>query len=167
MRAMDCADYIVDRAISKDLNITNLQLQKALYVFAAEYIRITDNYPYGEDNILAWKYGPAIYDVYKEYSRYGSLNIKEVSNHRKFNPNTKKFESNMYDNHSIDDDYKGIVNDNLERYLSKNIFDIVEFTHAQDFWRNNRRSIYQQDNIIYPYNQITLNKSISEFLKEV
>lgn len=56
MKAMDCADYIVDYALEHNLKITNLQLQKALYCFAVEYILLTHKYPYDE-KILAWNYG--------------------------------------------------------------------------------------------------------------
>lgn len=167
MRAMDCADYIVDIAIEHDLDITNLQLQKALYVFAAEYIREFNEYPYDEDKIMAWKYGPAIHNVYKEYNKYGSLPITEVSNHRRFNPNIRKFESNIYDRKNISDDYQEIVEEYLEEFLSINIFKIVEFTHSQKFWASHRKEIYQYDTLEYPENEISLNQPLADFLGDL
>lgn len=166
MRAMDCADYIVDRAIRIGNPLTNLQLQKALYVFAAEYMRLDHPYPYGEDDILAWKYGPAIDDVYEEYKKYGSFPIEKVSEHRQFNPEMHIFQSHPYNISNIENEYQNMVDNHLEPFLRINIFKIVDFTHKQEFWKLHRESIYRYDNLAYPHCCINLDElTIDEFLE--
>lgn len=101
MKAMDCADYIVDYALKCNLKITNLQLQKALYCFAVEYICLTDKCPYNE-KILAWNYGPTILNVYQEYKIWETSEIKKVSSHSKIDLDTLEIADNYYDINNID-----------------------------------------------------------------
>lgn len=174
MRAMDCADYIVDMAIENDLDITNLQLQKALYVFAAEYRRLySGEYPYDTDRIMAWNYGPVIPNVYREYKSYESCPITEVSKHEEFDINTCEFIEHRYDSvENIDDvicpNYRQIVEDNLANFLNLNIFKVVDFTHRQNFWSDHHREIYVYDNVEYPIEEITLdNMDLVQFIRSM
>lgn len=166
MKAMDCADYIVDKAIQKQKKITNLQLQKALYVFAAEYIRQCDEYPYGCDKIMAWNYGPVIPEVYHEYKNYESRPITEISKHEEFDINKCEFINHIYnEDEDIDSKYHEIVENNLSDFLEIDIFKVVDFTHKQKFWYNNRKEIYIYDNIEYPTKEINLkNMDINTFI---
>lgn len=164
MKAMDCADYIIDYTLKNKLKINNLQLQKALYVFAAEYIRLTGEYPYDE-SILAWNYGPTIFSTYKEYKGYCSASIEQVSTHPTFNPKTVSFTHKMYDITDIDKTYQNIVENYLRSFLKTPIFDIVEFIQKQKFYKENREIIYRTDDLVYPVQEIHLNgATLSQFL---
>lgn len=167
MKATDCADYIVDESIKQNLNITNLQLQKALYVFAAEYIRQCGKYPYDVE-IMAWNYGPVIPKVYREYKIYESAPIKEVSKHETFDMKSLEFLENKYNVENIDLNYRQIVNDFLKKFLELDIFEVVKYTHKQIFWSNNKEKIFKYDNVEYPHSEINLaGKSLSDFIKDM
>lgn len=164
MKAMDCADYIIDYTLKNKLKINNLQLQKALYVFAAEYIRLTGEYPYDE-NILAWNYGPTVFNVHKEYICYCSSPIERVSTHPTFNPKTVNFTHKMYDIKDIDKTYQSIVEKYLKSFLKTPIFEVVEFTRKQKFYEEHRKIIHRTDDFVYPVQEIHLNgATLSQFL---
>lgn len=168
MRAMDCADYIVDQAIQIGNPLTNLQLQKALYVFAAEYMRLDNPYPYDEDEIMAWNYGPVIPEVYREYKSYESNPIDKVSAHEEFDIDKFDFVEHRYNTEEICLAYQDIVRDNLSNFLHLNIFDVVNFTHRQSFWKENEQSIYIHDNIPYPREEINLDgQSLEQFINNM
>lgn len=165
MKAMDCADYIVDYALEHNLKITNLQLQKALYCFAVEYIRLTDEYPYDE-KILAWNYGPVILSVYEEYKIYDSFDIKQISSHPTFNIETLNFNHKIYNITDIDKTYQNIVENYLKTFLKTPIFEIVEFTRKQKFYKKYEKIIYRTDSLSYPIQEIHLNgMTLNQFLK--
>lgn len=54
--------------------ISNLKLQKLLYYAQGCFLAITDK-PLFQDEILAWKHGPVVADVYYKYSSNGSNGI--------------------------------------------------------------------------------------------
>lgn len=164
MKAMDCADYIIDYSLKCNFKITNLQLQKALYCFAAEYIRLTNKYPY-DKKILAWNYGPTILNVYQEYKKWGTLKIKKVSSHSKIDLDTIEIINNYYDINDIDDIYQSIVKKYLKTFLETPIFKIVDFTREQSFYKKYEKIIYKSDKIVYPIEEIHLNgMTLSQFL---
>lgn len=148
MKAMDCADYIVDKALERQQTITNLQLQKILYLFASEYQHKFSKYPF-EELFQAWAYGPVIPEVYYEYKKYGSAPIAEYSKHKTINDENFEIVSNEYKDENIDENFKEIVNEFLERILNINIFKIVDFTHNQTFWKSNEEKIYQYFSLDY------------------
>ena len=57
-------------------SISNLKLQKLLYYAQGCYLAITDE-PLFDENILAWKHGPVVYEVYQSYKKYGSNGIPD------------------------------------------------------------------------------------------
>ena len=72
MRAQDCADFIVSESLNRNLEITNLQLQKILYLLVCVYNGeiMSDNYNLSDlalenDRFEGWDYGPVQIDVYQ------------------------------------------------------------------------------------------------------
>lgn len=57
-------------------SISNLKLQKLLYYAQGCYLAIT-NKPLFDEEILAWKHGPVVYEVYQDYKKYGSYGIPD------------------------------------------------------------------------------------------
>lgn len=157
MKAMDCADYIVDKAISGQQTITNLQLQKILYLFASEYQKECGKYPFNE-SFQAWAYGPVIPEVYFEYKKYGSTPIAEYSKHQTVDEETFKIVSHEYTEENIDENFRKLVEEFLEKLLNINIFKIVEFTHNQKFWKSNEKKIYQHFSLNYKPEDVNFEK---------
>ncbi|HIX01346.1 MAG TPA: DUF4065 domain-containing protein [Candidatus Ligilactobacillus excrementigallinarum] len=165
MLAMDCADYIVDEAIKEELSITNLQLQKVLFVLVAQYIK-EYNCDYPLDSFFkAYDYGPVIPEVYAEYSSYGSNPIKKVSDHEEFNFNNFQFETHTYNEEKIPSEFKNLVKRYLKKLLSINVFNIVEYTHSLPLWRQNEEDIHSHEPIYYGKNDVKLDADLDTLIR--
>lgn len=68
---------IRDRANNGELEISNLKLQKLLYYAQGVYLAIT-NKPLFSEDILAWKHGPVVKEVYNNFCGNGA-NIIEYN----------------------------------------------------------------------------------------
>jgi uncharacterized phage-associated protein len=115
--AMDVAKYVISRCQNDNHPITNLQLQKMLY-YIQYYFLINFGKPLFDDDFQAWKFGPVIYDVYKEYKIYGALPL-EVDN------DYKDYKIEIYNKEK-----------ELLEYVIKNVgamypWRLVEQTHAK------------------------------------
>lgn len=131
-RARDIAHYIVDKCTRDGIPISNLQLQKIMYLLQVVYCRITGNLLFYEE-FEAWQYGPVLPRVYDEFSFFGGIRInKEYEDTIQLAP--------------FDAD---IVNTTVEELRMKYPWDLVNITHASGspwsrVWRNgdgNRETI--------------------------
>ena len=71
LKGIDVAKYILSK-----IKCTQLKLQKLLYLCYADYLCDTGKELF-TDTIYAFKYGPVIDTVYKEYKKYGYKPIEE------------------------------------------------------------------------------------------
>lgn len=71
----DVAEYVIVYSESKDCGISNLKLQKILYLIQSYFLIQTKNPCFSED-IEAWDFGPVIPDVYRKYKQFGSTDIQ-------------------------------------------------------------------------------------------
>jgi len=69
--------------------MSNLKLQKLLYYAQSAYLALK-NAPLFSNNIVAWKHGPVVEEVYQKYKKYGSDDIKE------FDKETEKILTEVY-----------------------------------------------------------------------
>lgn len=72
--AMTVAKYIVSKCTRNNTPICNLQLQKLLYLIQKEALAI-NNEPIFVDEIEAWRFGPAVPNVFFHFSGYGAMPI--------------------------------------------------------------------------------------------
>ena len=72
--AMTVAKYIVSKCMREKSPISNLQLQKLLYLVQKESIVINDE-PIFVDEIEAWRFGPAVPNVFFHFSGFGAMPI--------------------------------------------------------------------------------------------
>lgn len=61
-KAIDLANYIVDKCIEDNAPITNLQLQRILYFVQKDFLK--RGYQAFSDDIEAWRCGPVVPNVY-------------------------------------------------------------------------------------------------------
>lgn len=73
---LDIAKYIIKKCVDEEEPISNLQLQKILYFIQRDYLMKFDE-PLFEENIVAWKFGPVVVDVYYKYCNYGALKLNK------------------------------------------------------------------------------------------
>lgn len=72
-KAMDLANYIVDKCIKDNAPITNLQLQRILYFVQKDFFnRGSQAF---SDEIEAWSFGPAVPNVYFYFCGFGAMSI--------------------------------------------------------------------------------------------
>ena len=61
--ALRVAEHIIYEAQKRKIPVTNTKLQKLLYFVQGVYLAKHNKKAF-EDNIIAWKYGPVIKDIY-------------------------------------------------------------------------------------------------------
>lgn len=72
--AVDVAWKMLQIAKSKDIELSNLQLQKLVYI-AHGYLLGWKGEPLIKEQVEAWKYGPVISSIYHTFKEYGSNKI--------------------------------------------------------------------------------------------
>lgn len=73
--ATDVAAHLIRTA--GDFDMTNLVMQKLLYLCQAESMRTTGKALF-EDDIVAWQSGPVVQDVYYAYAYRGASRLRHV-----------------------------------------------------------------------------------------
>lgn len=115
--ASSVASYVICWCNDANVSITNLKLQKLLYLLQGYYSAIYENRLMEED-FYAWQLGPVVPSVYKEYSIYAA---KELSN----------------DNCDVclKPEEKIICDEVLNEFANKSAGFLVDLTHNQDPWK--------------------------------
>ena len=69
------ANYFIDLANAKKIQITPMKLQKLIYFAHGWHLAIIGE-PLIDECVQAWSYGPVIDSIYHEFKEYGSGPIK-------------------------------------------------------------------------------------------
>lgn len=127
--AQEIADYIIQNYANKNENkgdiskeISNLKLQKLLYFAQGLYLAETGTPLFAED-IIAWRYGPVVPEVYRAFRWYVADAITEPSSNEVIDLNS-------------DPRAKMVIEKVMKEYGSKFPGELVRITHAQDPWKN-------------------------------
>ena len=72
--ALDVAKYIISKCNKEQEPVSNLQLQKILYIIQKTFLQIGSQA--FEDNFEAWQIGPVIREVYNQYCGFGGSKIR-------------------------------------------------------------------------------------------
>ena len=125
MNAIDVAQYLLYRANLDGEVITNLKMQKLLYYAHAWYMVNFDK-PLFDDTIGAWDYGPAIYDIYRRYKKFGYSPIK-------YKHTGKEVE--IFDKRQLEylDQFYG-------KFIKYSAHTLARATHNDDPWKNAREN---------------------------
>ena len=73
--AMQITSEIVRQSNLENIRMTNLKLQMVLYYVQTKSLQETLN-PVFDDDFEAWRFGPVVRDVYREFMRYVGLGIE-------------------------------------------------------------------------------------------
>lgn len=76
--ALSVSNEILKRAREEGVEISNMKLQKLLYIANGLYLAKSGT-PLIEEPIEVWPYGPVVKNVYHEYKGYGNQNIPTQS----------------------------------------------------------------------------------------
>ena len=152
--ALDVSRFIINYSNDKDYGISNLKLQKILYLVQAYYL-IRKGSPCFSDAIEAWDFGPVVPAVYHEYKQYGSGDIPYISSYIQYDRkdiwNTHRVD---FQDSIIDTDDKKIIMEVVDKFKDFSASDLVALTHNQSPWIN----AYKK----YANNEITI-QSIKDY----
>lgn len=112
--ATDVARFLVQYYIDIKKSVTNMKLQKLLYYAWIEYYKSSDGKYLFNDKIYAWKLGPVVPEVYREYRVYAAMPISV----------SKKPENEP------DEETKKFLRDFADRYKDTKAMDLVRLSHA-------------------------------------
>jgi uncharacterized phage-associated protein len=115
------ANHFLDAARSKGVALTPLQIQKLVY-FAHGWSLAVSGKPLIREPIQAWKFGPVIHQLYREFRRFKDQQITEHARDLRVGPGLRKLTIDALEAYepSIDDD-----DQHGDRELAKAIIDRV------------------------------------------
>lgn len=117
--AIDVAYKLLQLAKEKDLQLSNLQLQKLVYI-AHGYMLGWKSTPLVNDEIQAWKYGPVIHSIYNQFKENGA----------------NKVPTEGIDNVTIDADFTAdeiiCLNGVLDLYANRTPESLITTTHQEN-----------------------------------
>ncbi|WP_068449166.1 Panacea domain-containing protein [Caviibacter abscessus] len=137
MRASELAKYLINEYHKKNKIISNLVLQKIMYLIQNKLLKENFNgSDVIEDEFEAWQYGPVIRQLYIEYVSFGGMDLSI------FIPkeDITRFEK------SINVEVKKIIDNIIEKYIKIYPWDLVRLTHiANGAWQktmSNNSNVY-------------------------
>lgn len=139
--AVEVAKFVITRCIDNGTPISNLQLQKILYYIQAGFLKKLKYSAFNED-ILAWKHGPVIPEVYYTFNSYVASCIE------------KRYDIDI----ELDEKEEKIINDVILEKANLNAWDLVEMTHEEDPWKDT----YEENQ-----NKIISKKKIKQYFENI
>lgn len=133
--AVELAYLIVNISVDNQNFISNLKLQKLLYLMQVACIREFKTSLF-DNRIEAWKYGPVVPEVYREFSKFGGGVIDQKISREEYykDHGDIKMKKRMIDNISdfiSDDEVIDLINHELSENIGSNPWDLVLQTHRQ------------------------------------
>lgn len=116
-------------------DISNLKLQKLLYYAQGCFLAIKNRALFN-DEIVAWKHGPVVEEVYFEFKNYGSSGIK--------NPNQGELKK-------FDDDTDALLRQVYEVFGKYSAWGLRELTHKEAPWKNTPQGFVITTDLIKDY----------------
>lgn len=130
------AEHIIAIANKNDEYITNLKLQKVMYIAMKNTktdLKFLANLY--DEPFEVWRYGPTVRCIYDKYKEFVTTPIR-------FN------EAKRYTEYDI-------FNKEIIRLLDENVWDLIDLCTREDFYEENKKHIISStSNIIYPLHQI-------------
>lgn len=119
LSAVDIANEIIRVAHETGKSISNMKLQKLLYLAQGIHLAFKNDTPLFEDQIEAWKYGPVVPSVYHKFKIYFSGDI----------PANHPFAG---DSITLDADQLKIIRRVVDLYGGLTAISLSNFTHLPD-----------------------------------
>lgn len=139
-KAIDVANYILWYANENHKNamVTALKLHKLVYYVAARYANDFNEFLF-EEKIEKWQYGPVTPSVYHAFKGRGYNHISKPA--AKFEFTEEGFKQVEFDSDAIDAEEKTLFNEVIDQLINKTARYLVEATHREDAWKNNKQEI--------------------------
>lgn len=121
----DVASATIRVALAEGHPISNLQLQKILYLCQLAYVRDRARLLFGED-IVAWQYGPVVKEAYHEYSYRGASSLKKAHMTKR---DWRKDAAVPVE--ELDDDAMSVIKSVVKAWCERPMWDLVGETHKK------------------------------------
>lgn len=130
---LDIARYIINYSHDIGHPITNLKLQKLLYLVQANFLLYSGGeQPAFNAEIEAWDYGPVVPQAYNEFRIYVSNAIPRIQEYINNQLQDKTFELDI-----INEVDRKKINEIVDYYKGYSAVNLVDITHKQDPWKKN------------------------------
>ena len=134
-RVLDICRYIINYSNKQGYDISNLKLQKLLYLVQAYFLIGSDEHePCFVEEIEAWDFGPVVPEAYHEYKRYGNMDIPFVVRYFEKGKNNE-FIKRIFDKKCIPACDRKKIRDVVDNFAEYTASDLVELTHRQSPWK--------------------------------
>lgn len=143
--ARSAARSIIERASALQIDITNLKLQKLLYIAHGTMLAVFGK-PLVDSTFSAWKYGPVMEPLYHDLKVFGSDSIKSGDFYiQKWDPIPKK-----------DADAHEVIDAVLGHFGNRTGASLIEWSHDKDgpwhaVYEDNTKGIEIADEAIEKY----------------
>ena len=117
--AIDVANELIRVAHENGKSISNMKLQKLLYLAQGIHLALENGAPLFEDTIEAWKYGPVVPSVYHKFKIYFAGKI----------PANHPFST---ENVILDSNQKQLVTSIVKSYGDLSAISLSNFTHLPE-----------------------------------
>ncbi|MDI9348554.1 MAG: DUF4065 domain-containing protein [Candidatus Symbiobacter sp.] len=121
------ANLMLEVAWEKKIEITNLKLQKLLFLCHAVFLIQKGGKNLIKGNFEAWQYGPVHPEVYNAFKNFVAKPITEHA--KKHNPITGELSEFDFPN---DSDVRSTITNVLNVYGLKSANELIELTHKKD-----------------------------------
>lgn len=122
------AYYLINLYHENEKNITQLHVQKLMFLFEAYYMNKYDVDKLYDCNYQAWDFGPVVIHLYKQFKKYGRENITLTEEEKELG-------------NSISDNKKETLKEIYELFGKLTALQLVNFTHMpgspwHEIWNN-------------------------------
>lgn len=132
---IDIATYIINYSNEIGSPVNNLKLQKLLYYVQAAAL-VKANHMCFDSEIIAWKFGPAVPEVYHYYAEYGRDDIPNQEAHKTIKLNDKTLRVSYAQPTEIDYMTQKIIRNVVDSYLNiTNPLELSKKTRNEDPWK--------------------------------
>lgn len=139
----DIANFTLDVADERGVEISNLALQKLLYFIHGWFFAFYDA-PLIKNKFEAWKFGPVQRVIYDQFKSFGAGPITR-KRAKRIDPQTGSL---FYKDPVIEPEHKDVIRAILQKYERYSAGQLVEESHTEDGpWEY----VWQQaDEVVYP-----------------
>lgn len=128
-KAIDIANYIIEYSNYKNYTISNLKLQKLLYLAEVEFLKQNKNSCHlFRENIEEWGFGPVVGCVYENYMCMGGGHIYKPFDIKNFHAGYKV--------PILPINVVKIVQKIVNKYNKLSNIDLLNLIYAQPFWQS-------------------------------
>lgn len=133
------AYYLVNVFKENHKEITQIHIQKLMFLFEAYYMNMKDVSFLYECEFKAWNFGPVAIPLYKRFKVYGKNDIVLTSEETE-------------QGNSITEDKKKLIEDLYNAFKDFTAMQLVQFTHAEgspwkEAWDKEQYSVISKENM--------------------